>query len=138
MRALEFSPTIFNVSRDSLENLWCLWQKIPSVGFYDAWKSNLVKCGRGSMTCHTTPQAHLKPRILWQWKLNMDVHKIIRIYWLWHILAKFQWRIINEVPYPRVMMMSIFYGIFELKILYSPGIEISENGINGGKYDLGN
>ena len=37
-----------------------------------------------------------------------------------------------------VMMMSILCGTFELKIYYSTQIEISENGINGGKYDLGN
>ena len=36
------------------------------------------------------------------------------------------------------MMMSILCGIFELKIHYSIQIEISENGINGGKYGLGN
>ena len=39
---------------------------------------------------------------------------------------------------PYVMMMQIFCGIFELKILYSTKIEISENGINGGKCDLRN
>ena len=36
---------------------------MPNVGFYDAWKSNMTKNGRGSMTHHVTPQTHLKPRI---------------------------------------------------------------------------
>ena len=35
-------------------------------------------------------------------------------------------------------MMSRLCGIFELKIHISTQIEISKNGINGGKYDLGN
>ena len=35
-------------------------------------------------------------------------------------------------------MMSILCGILELRIHYSKQIEISKNGINGGKYDLGN
>ena len=39
---------------------------------------------------------------------------------------------------PCVMMMSILYGIFELKIHYSTQIEIGKNEINDGKYDLGN
>ena len=34
-------------------------------------------------------------------------------------------------------MMSILCGIFELKIHYSAQIEISKNGLNNGKYDLG-
>ena len=35
-------------------------------------------------------------------------------------------------------MMSILCGIFKLKIHYSTQAEISKNGINDGKYDLGN
>ena len=35
-------------------------------------------------------------------------------------------------------MMSILCGIFGLKIYCFTQIEISKNGINGGKYDLGN
>ena len=42
------------------------------------------------------------------------------------------------MSHPCVMMMSIFCGIFELKILYSKKIENSENRINRGKNDLGN
>ena len=63
MRALELSPWICDMERDSLENPWHIWHKFPSVGFYDAWNSNMAKCGRGSMMHHMTPQAHLKPRI---------------------------------------------------------------------------
>ena len=58
-----YTLVICDVARDSFENPWCIWQNMPIVRFYDAWKSHLAKCGRESMTHHKTPQAHLKPII---------------------------------------------------------------------------
>ena len=52
---------------------------MPSVGFYDTWKSSLARCGRESMMHHITPQAHSKPRIYEKRNPNMDVCKRIRI-----------------------------------------------------------
>ena len=137
MRALEFSPRTCDVAIYSLENPWFLWHKIPSVRFYDTWKSNLAKRGRGSMTHHMTPQAPLKANNLMTMESKYGYVQENKNILIMKYLNKCRRRIYN-VSKPYVMMMQIFCGIFELKVIYFHKIEISENGINRGKYDVGN